>query len=80
MASGPRRRPMSLCLQPPSAKPSLIAARVFVQTVPARISRLARRLMLMLLVNRPAAAPYSAWRSHSCRCSLVSRKGQSLDD
>ena len=47
---------MPLCLKPPSAKPSLIAAHVLVQTVPAWISRLTRRLMLMLPVKRPAAA------------------------
>ena len=57
MARGPRRRPMPLCLKPPSAKPSLIAAHVLVQTVPAWISRLTRRLMLMSLVKMPAARP-----------------------
>jgi hypothetical protein len=36
-----------------------MAAHVFVQTVPTWISRLTRRLMLMLLVKPPAARPYS---------------------
>jgi hypothetical protein len=37
----------------------LSSAHAFVQTVPAWISRLTRRLMLMLLVKTPAARPYS---------------------
>ena len=60
---GDRERPAQatdvLCLKPPSAKPSLIAAQVFVQTVPNWISRLTRRLMLMSLVKMPAERPSS---------------------
>jgi hypothetical protein len=63
---------MPLCLKPPSAKPSLIAAQVFVQTVPAWISRLTWRLMLML-VKMPAARPYSVALARAMASVSVSK-------
>jgi hypothetical protein len=51
----------------------LIAAQVLVQTVPAWISRLTRRLMLMLLVKTPAASPYSVALARAMASVSVSK-------